>query len=149
MPFVSSLIGILSEDPAVRMMQGLLLLLGIVIVFLLLYATRDIILRTHSFVYQIVCILLVALLPVVGFLLYLLIRPARTMKEREMEAKMKMIEELFVSPSIENEEEMTDGEGLRTKDKGQGMDDESMPTSLVPSPLSSQREDEGQTDHAS
>ena len=33
-----------------------------------------------------ISILIVALLPVVGFFLYVLIRPARTIKERELEA---------------------------------------------------------------
>jgi len=55
------------------------------LVYFLFFTMRDIFLRTHSSLYQIACILLVALLPVVGFLLYFLIRPARTMKEREME----------------------------------------------------------------
>lgn len=55
------------------------------LVYFLFFAMRDIFLRTHSSLYQIACILLVALLPVVGFLLYFLIRPARTIKEREME----------------------------------------------------------------
>ena len=97
MPILSSLAGVLSDDPAIRMMQGSLLLLGILIVFLLLFATRDIILRTRSFVYQILSILLVAVLPGIGFLLYLLLRPARTIKEREMEARIKQIEEALLS----------------------------------------------------
>ena len=32
-----------------------------------------------------------ALLPVVGFLVYLLIRPARTLKEREMEEMLRVL----------------------------------------------------------
>lgn len=56
-----------------------------ILVYFLFFAMRDIFLRTHSSLYQIACILMVALLPVVGFLLYFLVRPARTIKERELE----------------------------------------------------------------
>jgi len=72
-------------DPVLRLTQGGLILLAFVVLYLLFYALRDVLLRTHSFLYQFFCILLVALLPVIGFLLYLLIRPARTVKEREAE----------------------------------------------------------------
>lgn len=75
-----------AEDPALRLLQCSLLLLGFIVIFLVFFATRDILLRTHSFWYMAFSIVLVALLPVVGFLLYLLLRPARTIKERELEA---------------------------------------------------------------
>lgn len=55
-----------------------------VVVFLVLFVTRDILLRTHSFVFQTFCILLVALLPFVGFFLYLLVRPSQTLAEQAM-----------------------------------------------------------------
>ena len=80
-----------SDDPMLRLMQGGLLLAGSLMVFLLFYATRDIILRTKSFAYQFASILLVAALPVIGFLIYLLVRPARTVKERQMEAMLKKV----------------------------------------------------------
>ncbi len=97
------MMGIFSGDPMLRSMQLGLLAAGSVIVFLLLFATRDILLRTHSFLYQIACILLVAFLPGIGFLLYLLIRPARTIKEREMEAMVRGIAEMFALSSEETE----------------------------------------------
>ncbi len=75
----------IAEDPALRIVQGAMLLSGIVVIFLVFYTTRDILLRTHSFFYMFFSIVLVALLPIVGFFLYLLIRPARTIKEREVE----------------------------------------------------------------
>ncbi len=79
------------ENPAVRLSQGGLILLTALIIFLLFFALRDILLRTHSFWYQFVCIVIVALLPIVGFLIYLLIRPARTIKQRETEAMLLTI----------------------------------------------------------
>jgi len=78
----------LAEDPILRMMQVGMLLAGVIAVFLVFYTTRDILLRTNSFLYMFFCILLVAMLPVVGFFLYLLIRPPRTIKERELEQKV-------------------------------------------------------------
>jgi hypothetical protein len=76
----------LSADPLLRMMQGGLLLIGAIVIFLVFYVTRDILLRTHSFWYMAFSIVLTALLPGVGFLLYLLIRPPRTIRDREQDA---------------------------------------------------------------
>jgi ABC-type nickel/cobalt efflux system permease component RcnA len=95
----------LSEDPQVAMTQAGLMALVVIVLFLLFYTLRDIILRSRSFVYQCFCILLVALLPGVGFLIYLLIRPARTVKQREMEA---MVEALTVAFFGTDEESVAD-----------------------------------------
>lgn len=73
------------------MVQLSLLGLAIVAIYLVFYATRDILLRTRSFVYQICCILLVAVLPILGFFLYLLVRPASTLRERELEKMLKKV----------------------------------------------------------
>lgn len=79
----------LADDPALRALQGGMLLAGALVVFLVFYATRDILLRTHSFLFMFICIVLVAFLPIIGFFFYLLIRPARTIKEREVESMLK------------------------------------------------------------
>lgn len=55
-----------------------------IVVFFVLFATRDILLRTNSFLLQMFCILLVALLPILGFFLYLLVRPSQTLAEKAM-----------------------------------------------------------------
>ncbi len=62
-------------------------LLGLIVldVYLIFYVTRDALLRIRPFFPQLLCILLVAALPGVGFLLYILVRPARLIKERELE----------------------------------------------------------------
>lgn len=57
-----------------------------VLLYCLFFVMRDIFLRTDSTVYQIFCILLAAALPIIGFLLYFLIRPARTIKQRQTDA---------------------------------------------------------------
>ena len=91
-PYLDPWLLFLADDPMLRLLQGGLLLLGFLVVFLVFFTTRDILLRTQSFIYMFLSILLVAALPIMGFLLYLLIRPARTLKEKEMEA---MVRELF------------------------------------------------------
>lgn len=82
---------IFSDDPVFRVIQVALLLLGSLAVFLVFFATRDIFLRTESALYQLACILIVALLPIIGFLIYLLIRPARTLKEKEVEEMLREV----------------------------------------------------------
>jgi len=74
------------ENPGLRLGQGGLILLAALVLFLLFFALRDILLRTRSFWYQFACIVIVTVFPIIGFLIYLLIRPARTIKERELEA---------------------------------------------------------------
>jgi len=81
----------LADDPMLRMLQLGMILLGAVVIFLVFYTTRDILLRTQSFLYMFFSILLVAFFPVIGFLVYLLIRPARTLKERELEKMLRSI----------------------------------------------------------
>lgn len=81
----------MSDDPAALAAQSAVLLIALVLLFLLLFTLRDILLRTHSFLYQALCLLIVALLPGIGFLFYLLIRPARTIKEREVERMLREV----------------------------------------------------------
>lgn len=100
----------LAEDPALRLLQGGMLLVGIVVIFLVFFTTRDILLRTHSFWYMCISIILVAALPVVGFFLYLLIRPSQTSKEREMH---ETLAELLV--------EVRQGKRRQTSDKKGGV----------------------------
>lgn len=78
-----------AEQPAIRTTQVGLIVIAVVAIYLVFYVTRDIILRSHSFVYQVACILLAALLPIVGFFLYLLVRPAATIREREVEHMLR------------------------------------------------------------
>ncbi len=62
-----------------------MVMIAALLVFLVLFTTRDILLRSRSFLVQFICILIVALLPGLGFLIYLLVRPARTNRERLLE----------------------------------------------------------------
>jgi ABC-type nickel/cobalt efflux system permease component RcnA len=82
---------IFSVTPSVAALQIGLAAGALLLVFFVLFATRDILLRADSFLYQLACIVLVAALPVVGFLLYLLIRPARTRKQRQLENDVRAL----------------------------------------------------------
>lgn len=84
-------LSILTENPAVRAMQFTLLGTAVVSVYLVFFVTRDILVRTRVFWYQVGCIVLAALLPVLGFFIYLLIRPASTVRQREVEQMLRQL----------------------------------------------------------
>lgn len=96
---------LLAEDPLLRSLQILMLFGGVIAVFLVFYTTRDILLRSSSFLYMFFSILFVAVLPIVGFFLYLLLRPARTLKERELE---KMVRSLVHAKKSEPQPKVTE-----------------------------------------
>lgn len=101
LPSSGLLAGIFVDNPVVQAIQYSLMALAALHVFIVFWATRDALRRTHSLVYQIVSILLVAALPVVGFFAYLLIRPSRTLSERNME---KTLEEILRNMSSERKQ---------------------------------------------
>lgn len=105
MPFLQSITAFLTEDP-MRIVQSGIIVVSAILLFLLLFTLRDVLLRTRSFGYQFFCILLVGALPILGFLLYLLIRPSRTLNERETD---EMLRTLLDS---KDEEDMTTMEKL-------------------------------------
>ena len=78
-------------DPSVLLLQILLLGVAALVVFLVLFAARDILMRSDSFWIQILSILLVAVLPILGFFLYLLIRPATTLSERSLRRDVEQV----------------------------------------------------------
>ncbi|NOS67005.1 MAG: PLDc_N domain-containing protein [Candidatus Peribacteraceae bacterium] len=84
-------LSLLTDNPVIRALQLTLLGAAVVAIYLVFFTTRDILLRTRSFAYQILCILLVAILPVVGFFLYVLIRPSTTIRERELDKMVKKL----------------------------------------------------------
>lgn len=84
LPTIDVLLGVFSDDPAARIVQLSILGFGGVSVYLLFYTTRDVLLRSSSIPFQLFSIFFVALVPVVGFFLYVLFRPAQTLVEREM-----------------------------------------------------------------
>ena len=112
--FTENLSALFSTDTPVLIVQIGMIVCAFVIVFLVLFATRDILTRTHSFFYQLFCILLVAVLPVVGFLLYLLIRPSTTNAQRRMRRDVeKILSRLNSIPQKRGQ-----APGSQEKDKG-------------------------------
>ncbi len=73
----------LAADPSVLALQILMMSCAFLIVYAVLFVTRDVILRSHSFLFQVFAILLSAV-PVIGILVYLLIRPSTTLFERAL-----------------------------------------------------------------
>lgn len=80
-----------TDNPLLRLTQGGVVLLLLILLFLLFWTLRDVLLRTRSFALQFASVLLVAALPLIGFLLYLLIRPSRTLKERETDDMLRRL----------------------------------------------------------
>lgn len=95
LPSADFFTGILNMDPFIRAAQIGLGVLAVGLAYLVFFATRDILKRTHSLAYQLFCILLVACLPVAGFCFYLLIRPSQTLNERHMAENVTKILELL------------------------------------------------------
>ncbi len=79
-----SLDSFLSMDPAARMLQISLLVGATILLYLLFFTLKDVMQRSRSVVFQLSSLVIVAGLPGVGFLLYLLFRPSRTLAEKEM-----------------------------------------------------------------
>jgi amino acid permease len=80
---LENIFSFLATDPSVLLLQILLIFAAFLIIYFVLFVTRDIILRSHSFLFQAFCILLSAI-PVFGFLLYFLIRPSETLRQQSM-----------------------------------------------------------------
>jgi len=95
---LDSLLFFLSEDPMTRAVQGGLLFISVFIVYLLFFVTRDILLRTTSIWYQLISIAMVFCLPIVGFFLYLLVRPSRTVAERNLEEAVQTLLKKYSQP---------------------------------------------------
>lgn len=91
MPMFTPLTGLFSADPAMQALQAGLLSVAAVLIFLLFWTLKDALNRSKSFWFQLISIALVTLLPIFGFLVYLLIRPARTLHEKEMEKMLRAI----------------------------------------------------------
>lgn len=98
-----SLATLISADPSLRLVQGALLFIAALDLYLLFWTLRDILLRTRSFLYQIFSLLLVTAFPLVGFLAYLLARPPRTLKEREIERLVHQLLETHQRESVRRE----------------------------------------------
>lgn len=88
--FIESII-LPSQNPVFTVQMLVLSAVALVLIFLIFYTTKDVFVRSDSFVFMLFSLLLVVLFPVVGFLLYLLIRPAQTKKERQLFAELRAL----------------------------------------------------------
>lgn len=132
MSFLSTLSAIIGSP--INLAQAGVVAGAALLLFLLLYTLRDILLRTKSFPYQFFCVLLVGALPILGFLVYLLVRPARTLKQRETDAMLRRIlgEEDVVNGTEVLEIEEVIEEDVPEMDKEEAEDDASSSESVTP-----------------
>ncbi len=80
-----------STNPSVLLMQIATILVAAIVIFLVLFGAKDILSRTDSFLAQIFCVLLIALLPLIGFFLYLLLRPSTRTIERKILRELRVM----------------------------------------------------------
>jgi len=92
----------LAADPSVLALQILMMMCAFLIVYAVLFVTRDVIIRSHSFLFQVFAILLSAV-PVIGFLVYLLIRPSTTLFERALFRKVSDLQHKLQKNETKND----------------------------------------------
>ena len=90
-----TILSFFAGDPVFRLMQGGLLLFGLFDVFLLFWTLRDSLMRSQSLLFQMCALLMVFALPFAGFLLYLLIRPSSTLRERAVAQMVEKVLETY------------------------------------------------------
>ena len=91
----TTILSFFAEDPVFRLMQGGLLLAGLFDVFLLFWTLRDVLTRSQSLLFQMCALLMVFALPFAGLLLYLLIRPSSTLRERAVAQMVEYVLEAY------------------------------------------------------
>ena len=85
------ILALVSENPVLLAVQGALMGTAFILAFFVFWVTKDILHRTNSVLFQMLCIAMTAVLPVVGFFLYLIIRPSQTIEERMLIDRMDEI----------------------------------------------------------
>lgn len=71
--------------------------------------------RSHSLLVQLACILLVAVAPIFGFFLYLLLRPSETNAQKEMRHTMKELLAALQSPDEGKEQRVQKLQEIKKK----------------------------------
>ncbi len=73
-------------------LKGSLIYIGILWLAIIIWVTRDVINRSNNILFQVISILLNTILPVFGLVIYLLIRPSKTILEKYYdEAELKAL----------------------------------------------------------
>lgn len=66
---------------------------GALLVYIIFYTTKDVFARSESFLFMFFALLLVTALPLIGFALYVLVRPSSKTLDRKIYAKLLAIED--------------------------------------------------------
>lgn len=85
MEFIDQASAFLSSSLFGYILKGALIYLGVLWFSMVIWVTRDIINRTNSVLFQTMVILMNIALPVFGLVLYLIIRPTKTLTEKYYE----------------------------------------------------------------
>jgi hypothetical protein len=101
-----TLIGFISSPSFKTLQLALVVYAGLLWLSIIIWVTRDAINRSNSLLFQVFSILLNILFPVLGILLYLIIRPGKTSLERyyeELEHRL-ILENISAEPGHETDE---------------------------------------------
>ena len=84
-PFLRDIIGFQNTPLLMLLLKGVLVYIAFLWLAVIVWVARDVIDRSKSLIFQVIMILLNIFLPVFGLLLYLIIRPSKTLLERYYE----------------------------------------------------------------
>ena len=82
---INTLIDLISSPSFETLQLGIIIYIGLLWLSVIIWVTRDAINRSDSIFFQVIAILLNILFPILGILLYLIIRPGKTTVERYYE----------------------------------------------------------------
>lgn len=97
---INALVDFISAPSFKTLQLGIIIYFGILWLAIIIWVTRDAINRSHSLFFQVTAILLNIIFPILGILLYLIIRPSKTTSERYYEE----LEHRLVLESIDEQE---------------------------------------------
>lgn len=84
-PFLTEAIDFLSSDTFGTVKVAVLAYFALLWLAIIIWVTKDVLQRSQSILFQAFAILLVIIVPILGVLLYLIVRPSKTRKERYYE----------------------------------------------------------------
>jgi ABC-type multidrug transport system fused ATPase/permease subunit len=98
---LSTVINSISSPSFKTVQMAVVIYLGLLWLAIIIWVTRDAIHRSDSLIFQVIAILINIIFPILGILLYLIIRPGKTTTERYYEE----LEHRLILESIGEKEE--------------------------------------------
>lgn len=113
---INSIVNLISNPSFQTFQSAAIIYAGLLWLAIIVWVTRDAIQRSDSLLFQVIAILLNILFPVLGILLYLIIRPAKTSTERyyeELEHQL-ILESIHEKEGVEKEAEAGEESAKKT-----------------------------------